>query len=319
MLFVKGLVMGGVICLCLNCSAGERSAASSEKNGMDSGDPVVLAVQEKMYTSRDFDSYVNTIAGETAPELGADARSRLFDQFIEEKILLADAHSRSLVLTQAEKRHFLAKLKQRYEGGDEPGPWENADTASLFDRLLLEKLTVELVKDIAVTEEEIQAYYERNKRDFLRPELVTVSQILLETEDKAVEVRESLKNADEAAFRKTAAAVSQGMEAERGGEMGTFQLGQLPAEMEQVVFALKPGEISQVLESAYGFHIFRLDAKSEAELIAWEEAAVEIEVKIRDRKISDFMRDHVRSLKSKWDWSSNPQNLAFAYQRDHDV
>lgn len=313
--------MGGAICICLSCSGGEGSTPLRGKIGSGPGDPVVLQVQGKIYARSDFDSYLQTIAGEAAPELGLKTRSRLFDQFVEEKILLAEAESRSFSLSQGEKKNFLATLDRRYEheGEMESDAWDNRDTSSLFDRLLLEKLTVDLVKDIVVTEEEVRTYYEQNKRDFLRPELVRVSQILLETEDRAVEVRESLENADEAAFRKMATEVSQGMEAERGGEMGEFQLGQLPAEMEQVVFALRPGEISQVLESSYGFHIFRLDAKSEAELIPWEDAAIDIEVKILEQKIADFMLAYVSSLKSKWDWTSYTQNLSFSYQRDHDV
>ncbi len=213
----------------------------------------------------------------------------------------------------------MAKLNLRFDGEEKPGSWDENETSSLFDRLLVEKLTVELVKDIVVTEDEVSAYYDQKKRDFLRPELVRVSQILLDREDKAIEVFESLKNADEAEFRRKASKESQGMEAARGGEMGAFELGQLPFEMEQVIFALKPGEISQVFESSYGFHIFRLDSKTEPELIPEEEAAVEIEVKILDQKIKEYMLTYLTSLKNRLDWTSHPQNLTFPYQRNQDV
>ena len=314
----KGLVMGGVLCLLVGCADNEKSSAALEKTESSTGDPVVLEVEGKLYVCSDFRSYVAMIAGETAQELGHETRSRLFDAFLEEKVLLAEAHNQEISLTQEEKRNFLAKLNHRFNG-EEPGSWNESQTSAFFGRLLVEKLTVDLVKDIVVSEEEVKTYYEQNKRDFLRPELVRVSQILLDREDKAIEVRESLNNADEAEFRQKATEVSQGMEADRGGEMGAFQLGQLPSEMEQVIFALQPREISQVLESSYGFHIFRLDEKMEAELISEEDAAVDIEVKLLDQKIKAFMSNHVSSLKSRMEWDLYPQNLTFTYQRNQDV
>ena len=315
----KGLVMGGALCMLIGCMGEDGSSASLEKAAANKGDPVVLEVQGKLYVYSDFDIYMTAIAGESVQELGPDTKSRLFDSFIEEKILLAEARNRNISLTQAEKRNFLVKLNLRFDGEEKPGSWDENDTSSLFDRLLVEKLTVELVKDIVVTEEEVIAYYDQNKRDFLRPELVRVSQILLDREDIAIEVFESLKNADEAEFRQKASSKSQGIEAARGGEMGAFELGQLPSEMEQVIFALKPGEISQVFESSYGFHIFRLDSKTEPELISEEEAAVEIEVKILDRKITEYMLTYITSLKYRLDWTSYTQNLTFPYQRNQDV
>ncbi len=315
----KGLVLGGVLCMLSGCMGEEGSSASLEKPATNKREPVVLEVQGKLYVHSDFDSYMTTIAGEAAPDLGPDTRSRLFDTFIEEKILLAEAHNRNVSLTQAEKRDFLAKLNLRFGGEEKPGSWDENETSSLFDRLLVEKLTVELVRDIVVTEEEVIAYYDQNKRDFLRPELVRVSQILLDREDQAIEVLESLKSANEADFRQKASNVSQGMEAARGGEMGAFELGQLPYEMEQVIFALTPGAISQVFESSYGFHIFRLDKKTEPELIPEEEAAVEIEVKILDQKITEYMLTYITSLKNRLSWTSHTQNLVFPYQRNQDV
>jgi parvulin-like peptidyl-prolyl isomerase len=319
MTITKGLFMGGVLCLLIGCGGEEGAATAGEDSAPEPGDPVVVEVQQKLYTRTDFERYITLIAGETAPDLGPDTRSRLFDHFLEEKLLLAEAFNRDLSLTQQEKRNFLAKLKFRFEEDEKADSWEDIDTSSLFDRLLVEKLTVELVKDISVSDEEVDAYYEQHKRDFLQPERVRVSQILLDTEDKAVEVLESLQGASEAEFRRIASEQSQGMEAERGGEMGGFQLGQLPSEMERVIFALQPGEISQVLESSYGFHIFRLDEKSTADLIPREEAALEIEVRILDEKIKAFMHTYVGTLRNRLEWTAYTHKLGFSYQRNQDV
>jgi parvulin-like peptidyl-prolyl isomerase len=97
--------------------------------------------------------------------------------------------------------------------------------------------------------------------------------------------------------------------------MGVFEMGQLPFEMEKVIFALVTEEISQVVESAYGYHIFRLDAKYEPELVSEEQAISEIRLKIMNQKIKQALLEHLNGLKGQIAWSSYPSNLSFEYQR----
>ena len=279
----------------------------------------ILEVQESSYSNVDFDKYIQHVVGEDYQNLPPKTLSRIFDNFVEEKILLQDALNRSISLTQTEKKNYLAKLSQQYRGVDKQDISSGAEHEFGFEKLLVEKLTVSLVRDIAVSAEETKGYYEQNKLEFLRPELVKVSQILLATEDKAIEVLEKVKDMTEEDFRSVARDVSVGVEASRGGELGIFELGQLPFEMEKVIFSLEEGKTSQVVESSYGYHIFRLDEKFEPELISEEEAAPQVEVKILERKIKEFMSAYVQELRTKLDWKAFPENLPFPYQRnDHD-
>jgi parvulin-like peptidyl-prolyl isomerase len=182
---------------------------------------------------------------------------------------------------------------------------------------LIEKYTFELVKDIDVNEEEIKEYYSQKKRDFLRQERVKVSQILVRTEEKAIEVMEKMKDPSEENFRKMAKEVSVGLEASKGGEMGVFEMGQLPFEMEKVIFSLKEGDMSPVVESTYGYHIFRLDKRYEPELISVKEAAPEIQKILLQQKIQMRISEHLAELKKNIVWSSYPQNLSFPYKEDN--
>jgi parvulin-like peptidyl-prolyl isomerase len=150
----------------------------------------------------------------------------------------------------------------------------------------------------------------------LESERVKFSQILLETEEKAVEVYNKVKNASEEEFRKMAGEVSAGPEASKGGEMGVFKLGELPFDLEKVIFSLAEGEISKVVESTYGFHIFRLDKRAEPELISAADAAPSIRVKILDQKIKDALSRQVEELKKTMDWQSFPHVLSFVYERN---
>lgn len=274
---------------------------------------VVLRVEGTKYYSSDFENYLRNIIGGASQELSEESLSRLFDKYIDEKLLLKAARNVGIFLTSEEERGHLTSLRNQF--WQENRDLTDFDTQSLFDKLLVEKYTFQLVKDIKVEDKEISDYYNAHKKEFLQSEKVKVSQILVSTEDKAVEILGRLKGKHEDEFRKIAREESIAPEALKGGEMGWFEMGQLPYEMEKVVFSLNEGELSQVVESAYGFHIFRLDRRSGLELIPLEKAASEIKLRLIDQKIRDIISEHVEELKKKLSWEMIPQNLSFNYKR----
>jgi parvulin-like peptidyl-prolyl isomerase len=97
--------------------------------------------------------------------------------------------------------------------------------------------------------------------------------------------------------------------------MGVFQQGDLPADMEKVIFSLDEGRTSQVVESAYGFHVFRLDKIFPPALQTESEAAPEIGRRIMAQKMKDALAAHLRGLKGTLSWKALPENLYFTYQR----
>lgn len=261
---------------------------------------IVLTVGNMSFSLADFERYVAHTAGEEATDLSEASLSRLFDSFVEEKLLLAGA------------KEWISTLPS---DSDEGLP---VDTADQSDGLLIEQWTKVLSADISLSPEEVQDYYTQNKRDFLKPTRVRVSQILLKAEDKAVQAFDMVSGASESRFREVARQMSAGVEADKGGDMGVFELGQLPGDMEAVIFTLEEGEISPVVESSYGYHIFRLDKKFAPELVSEEEAAVEIETKLLSRKFQSRLSALITELKSRLNWRAETGKLTFAYQRIDD-
>jgi parvulin-like peptidyl-prolyl isomerase len=278
---------------------------------------IIIEIEDTTYLNSDFEKYVRGTFGNDQKALTPVSLSRLLDKFIEEKLVLQSASNQNISLSWEEKQEYLAKLSTELKSEGSDVSVEEMDTEILFDRLLIEKYTYALVKDIEVKEEEIKEYYNLHKREFLRPQRIEASQILLETEDQAIEVMERVKNVSEEDFRKIAEAESIGLEAVKGGKMGVFEMGQLPFEMEQVLFSLEEGELSPVVESSYGYHIFRVDRRFEPELTSEEEALPDIKVKILDLKINYRISSHMEYLKSNIEWSFYPMNLSFPYQRDN--
>jgi parvulin-like peptidyl-prolyl isomerase len=307
------------ILLLANCGGEDEQEGSL---GVNLEDPqkksyVIIEIEDSEYLNSDFEKYVRGTFGNDQSALTPVSLSRLLDKYIEEKLVLQSARNQNISLSWEEKQDYLAKLSNELKSEGSEVSVEEMDTENLFDRLLIEKYTYELVKDIEVKEEEIKEYYNLHKREFLRPQRVEASQILLEAEDQAIEVLERVKNASEEDFRKVAEAESIGLEAVKGGKMGVFEMGQLPFEMEQVLFSMEEGELSPVVESSYGYHIFRLDRRFEPDLISEEEASPDIKVKILDLKINYRISSHLEYLKNNIEWSFYPMNLSFPYQRDN--
>jgi PPIC-type PPIASE domain len=274
----------------------------------------VLRVEKSEYFNADFRAYVEA-TGADPKGLAAESLSRLFDRFVDEKILLEAARERGISLTEDEKKEYLAKLAVEAIPAGEPGGSETTPAEGAFDRLLVEKYTTLVVRDVRVEEAEVLDYYEQHKKDFLRQERVQVSQILVDTEEKAIAVLRRLERTGEPDFRKIATEESLGPEASKAGVMGVFQQGDLPADMEKVIFSLDEGRTSQVVESAYGFHIFRLDKKFPPALQTENEAAPEIRQRIMAQKMKDALTSHISGLKDTLGWQALSENLFFTYQR----
>ena len=274
----------------------------------------VLRVEKSEFVNADFRAYLDA-TGADAKGLPAESLSRLFDRFVDEKILLEAARERGIVLSEDEKKESLARLAIDAISASEPGRSQAAPPEGTFDRLLIEKYTFLVVRDTRVDGGEVLAYYEQRKKDFLLQERVQVSQILVDTEEKAVSVLRRLERTGEPEFRKIALEESLGPESSKRGVMGVFQPGDLPADMEKVIFALDEGRTSRVVESAYGFHIFRLDRKFPPALQTESEAAPEIQKRIMAQKMKDVLAAHLGGLKDTLSWQVLSENLFFTYQR----
>jgi len=297
---------------------GSRKPAAHDLHDPAAKNKIILEIEESFYFNSDFEEYLRLTSGDDIDHLSLVSLSRLADNFFEEKMLLEAARRRGIALSPSEQKEYLAKLSGRIRDQNEDHQPGNVESGYFSQRMLIEKYIYQLVSGEDVGEEEIGAYYEENKRDFWKPARVKVSQILLKTEGKAVEANEQVKGGSENRFREVAREISEGVEADRGGEMGVYELGQLPEELEQVIFSLRKGELSPVVESPYGYHIFRLDERYDPELVPLEQVVDEIRILLLNNKIQERISKHMEELKLEMEWRFYTENLSFPYQRNED-
>jgi parvulin-like peptidyl-prolyl isomerase len=300
------------------CGSKKQAEGTPSSDGDAAPDEgrIVLRVGSVSYPAADFSRYVRETIGGGVRELDAVTLSNLFDQFVEDKILLSAAVERGVSLSAEDKRAYLEKAEEGTWTEEEKASLLASDSGPLVDKMRIGKYIRELSRDIAVGDDEVKAYYDSQPGEFFLPERVQVSQILVPTESEAVELWEKARFSDEEGFRALARAQSVGPEASNGGEMGVFQRGQLPADMEAAVFAMGEGEVSPLVESSYGYHIFRLDKRFAPEQVSFENAAPSIRQKLLGLKTEAAARRQLEELKKSVDWDVFPENLFFPYQRE---
>ena len=139
----------------------------------------------------------------------------------------------------------------------------------LHDRILSQRVEYDLTKNVKVTPAEVAEYFAAFDTDSL-PEIPTqyeVSEVVIEptiseaerdrVRGELAELRERILKGDK--FSMLAKLYSQDPgSASKGGELGFFGRGRMVAEFEAAAFALKPGEVSPIVETQYGFHIIQL-------------------------------------------------------------
>ncbi|MGB7297008.1 MAG: peptidylprolyl isomerase [Candidatus Aminicenantales bacterium] len=317
---VRRAPAAAAVCIALLASAcgskeQDGGADASDRSRSPDESRVVLQVGPDSYLLGDFSRYVRATVGEGESELNVTSLSHLFDLFIEERLLLRAAADKGISVSPQDKQAYLEDIEAGVLTEEEEAALLASDSGPLIDRMKIEIYAREMTRDITVEEDEIRRYYDGNPGEFSLGERVQVSQILLAAESRAVEVWDRARIADEAGFRALAQSESAGPEASEGGGMGIFQKGQLPAEIEEAVFAMREGEVSPIVESPYGFHIFRLDKRFEPEHISFEDAAPAIRRKIFDLKAEATMTRHLDELAEHLEWRVFPENLSFPYQR----
>ena len=127
------------------------------------------------------------------------------------------------------------------------------------DRLVVDAyLTKSVGKHLTVTDAEIKEYYQQNLTKFASPPKVKARHILVRNRKEAEQVKQKLRKGED--FAKLAKEYSIDLPmAREGGSMGTIEKGRTLPELEKVLFVLNVGEISDIVETRFGFHILTVD------------------------------------------------------------
>jgi peptidyl-prolyl cis-trans isomerase C len=161
----------------------------------------------------------------------------------------------------------------------------------------------------AVTDGELLAYYQGNLDAFTQPLQIRVSHILVQTDPKweASRKQEARKKIDQILknlkkgqdFGVIAREQSDGPTRTNGGDLGYIKMGQLEKQFEGKVFALNTGETSDIIETDYGFHLFKVLDKKPETLLAYDAVKEKIRQFLVEEKAKQEAEAHAKTLRQK--------------------
>ena len=170
-----------------------------------------------------------------------------------------------------------------------------------------------VLSKVKVTDKDVEEYYKNHPKEFEKPETVKARHILIGfkgdmTEDqkkelrkKAEDVLKKAKGGDDFAQLASEYSDDPGSKT-KGGELGYFPKGNMVPEFENAAFNLKPGEISNVIETPYGYHIIKVEDKKAGEMPAFDSIKEQVRVKAtqdaEQKKINEFIEKAKKDTKA---------------------
>jgi len=260
---------------------------------------VVARVNGEAISGKDLDDAVRAIAGRAGP-IPPDERDRVYrgvlDNMIGYRLMIQEAKARKIAVSDADVDAQVAQIRSQFPSD-----------AQFQQALTAQKTTLEAVRNdaregmsadklveseiagkVTVKPESVTDFYQKNQDKFQQGPRVRASHILIgipqnadaatkqQAKAKADAVLNDLKAGKD--FAATAKANSQDPgSAPNGGDLGYFEQGQMVPPFEQAAFALKPGEMSDVVESQFGYHIIKVVDKQDSRVVPLEEAKGQIE------------------------------------------
>lgn len=225
-------------------------------------------------------------------------------KMIERRLQLQEAKARGVDVSDQEVKQAVEQMKRQGEQIEASNPVNARDVR---DQLTLLKVVDREVRSgVMVGDAEMKRYYQEHRDRFALPEEYTLSQILIQprsSEDstdalnKARRVMQELKRGEK--FEDLAVQYSDGLNASRGGRLGLVRQGELIPAIERAIAPLTPGGISDIIETAEGFHIIRVEEKKPRQFRPFEEVKFEIQGLVFQQKSEDVFQSWLVDLKNK--------------------
>jgi len=247
----------------------------------------------------------------------AKMREKLVTSLVEQELLYQESKAQGISVDQATVASDFENFKKQFKSEEEYKK-QMSDLNYSEDMLksqiektkaiqqLLEK---NVIPTITVSDEELKVYYDSHPDEFKHAERARARHILVKVDANASEadkaaarkkiesIQEQLKKGGD--FAKLATENSDCPSGKNGGDLGFFTRGQMVKPFEDAAFSLKPGKVSDIVETQFGYHIIKLEEIQPASTQKFEEVKEGIQKQLKSGKTRDALVAYVESLKKK--------------------
>jgi peptidyl-prolyl cis-trans isomerase SurA len=310
-----------VACLCL------PSVSRAQSNPV-TVEQIVARVNNSIITMSDYQKELDGLPQEVQQDcqgclpdkVQSELRERqknLLRDMIDQQLLIERAKDMDISvetdlvkrLDEVRKDNNLATLDDLQKAVEGQGlNWDDYKTQLRDGLLTQEVIRREVGGRMDIGTDEVKKYYDSHKQEFVRPEEVDLSDILLSTEGKSPEETASVHTRAEDIrnrvargedFAEIAKRYSEGPTAQQGGELGVYERGQLDPQIEAAVFKMEKGQITDVIQTKAGFDILRVNDHFDAGLQPLDKVDGEISNRLYQQKMQPALRDYLAQLREE--------------------
>ena len=263
---------------------------------------VIARVNGEEIKRAELQDAIASLEGQAGRPVPPEERDQVFravlDQLVTGHVLLQESRTRNVTVPDAEIDARIGELRQRFATEDE---FKKALASrnltldrireELRKQLVIEKMIeAEVTPQVSVNDQDVKKFYDENPAQFQQPERFRASHILVmvpqgatpqqkqEARAKIDDVLKQVKAGGD--FAELAKAHSQDGSASQGGDLNYFSRGQMVEPFQKAVESLQVGQVSEVVETQFGFHIVKLTDKQAGRTIPLAEV---------NRKIADYL------------------------------
>jgi peptidyl-prolyl cis-trans isomerase C len=245
----------------------------------------------------------------------AALKNSILDSLIEREVLYQQSQKSGIQVSDQKVDDQLAGIKKRFPNETE---YKNAlskmnlsedEVKAQIKRGLSirELIDQQITSKVVITDEESKAYYDKNPQMFKQPEQIKASHILIKVDAKAdeaqktearkkiEEVQKKLKDGGD--FAALAKEYSEGPSSAKGGDLGYFRRGQMVKPFEEAALALKPNEVSDIVETRFGYHLIIVYDVKPAQTLAYADVKDKINQRMKQEKVEKEAVQYVDKLK----------------------
>ena len=305
----------------LFCAAACAGDFALKVNGV----AVPFSVYEKMVKSELSEVSGEAVSSEEAgeginyEEAEKQVRLSILDKLTEGVLIEQGISKEGITVGEKEINEKIAEMKKNFPSSAEfhrsiasSGMTIEDLKANIRRQLLLQKLKERVAGDTLITDQEIERFYENNAGIFISPLRVKAKHIHVASSEEAESILRLLNKGKD--FDKVASSYSLPDE-ELGIDLGFVEMGELPPELEDAVFSLKPGETSGVIELPDGFHIIKVVERHEENVTSLEDARDDIRKFILDEKITSTFQKWLEEEKAVADIEINDK-LKYLFEKE---